>query len=138
MCAMRTGRYIITLAVLAQLACHSPTSPDNRPPQVYGRLAGTVKIGPNCPVEMPGQPCPTPPAAYALRKILVYDERRTRLLFTVDIDSQGLYFIDLVPARYLVDIKGTGLDRSADVPKVIEIHANAVTPLNISIDTGLR
>lgn len=138
MFAMRNGRYLITFAVLAQLACHSPTSPDDRPGQIYGRLAGTVKIGPNCPVETPGQPCPTPPSAYGLRKILVHDELRTRLLFTVDIDSQGLYFIDLVPARYLVDIKGTGLDRSTDVPKVIEIHANTVTPLNISIDTGLR
>ncbi len=138
MYGMRNRRYLITFAVLAQLACHSPTSPNDRPGQIYGRLAGTVKIGPNCPVESTTQSCPTPPSAYALRKILVYDEQRTRLLFTVDIDSQGLYFIDLVPARYLVDLKATGIDRSADVPKVVEIHANAVTSLNISIDTGLR
>jgi hypothetical protein len=97
-----------------------------------------VKIGPNCPVEQAGNPCPTPPSAYTLRKILVFDEKRTRLLDTVDIDTQGLYFIDLAPARYLVDIKGVGLDRSADVPKVIEIHASSVNTLNISIDTGLR
>jgi len=68
----------------------------------------------------------------------VYDEQRTRLLHTVDIDTQGLYAIDLVPARYLVDLKGAGLDRSSDVPKIVEIHANSVTTLNIAIDTGLR
>ncbi len=135
---MRTGRYLITFAALLQLACHGAASPTNPAEQSHGRLSGLVKIGPNCPVEQAGQPCPTPPSAYALRKILVFDEQRTRLLFTVDIDSQGLYFIDLVPARYLVDIKGVGIDHSKDVPKVIEIHANSVTTLDISIDTGLR
>ncbi len=73
-----------------------------------------------------------------MRKIMIYDPARTRLLFTVDIDTQGLYFIDLAPGRYLVDFKGFGLDRSSDVPKAVEIHANVVTTLNISIDTGLR
>jgi hypothetical protein len=97
-----------------------------------------VKIGPNCPVEQPGNPCPTPPSAYSLRKVLIYDEQKTRLLFTVDIDSQGLYFIDLLPGRYLVDLKRAGLDHSSDVPKVVDIRANVVTALDISIDTGLR
>jgi hypothetical protein len=127
----------LVLAILLA-ACHGPTSPTDAQPQSFGRLAGVVKIGPNCPVESATQPCPTPPSAYALRKILVYDEHRTRLLFTVDIDSQGLYFIDLVPARYLVDFKGVGLDRSSDVPAVVIIHASDVTTLNIAIDTGLR
>jgi hypothetical protein len=135
---MRMRGSLITFVAVLQLACHSPTAPTESATKVYGRLAGIVKIGPNCPVEQPGNPCPTPPSAYTLRKVLVYDEQRTRLLDTVDIDTQGLYFIDLVPARYLVDIKGAGLDRSTDVPKVVEIHASSVTTLNISIDTGLR
>jgi hypothetical protein len=135
---MRNARSLVTLALLLQVACHSPTSPTDGGTQARGRLAGVVKIGPNCPVERQGQPCPTPPEAYALRKIAVYDERKSRLLYTVDIDSRGSYLIDLVPARYLIDIKGVGLDRSSDVPKVIAIQANAVTTLNISIDTGLR
>ena len=105
---------------------------------VFGRLAGVVTIGPNCPVEREGQPCPTPPSAYTLRKVLVYDQQRTQLLHTVDIDTQGLYSINLAPAKYLVDLQTVGIDRSADVPKVVEIHANSVTSLNIAIDTGLR
>ncbi len=139
MTTLRIYRYLVPFAALLQLACLGPTSPKNgMGQQPHGRLSGIVKIGPNCPVEQAGQPCPTPPSAYALRKILVYDEQRTRLLYTVDIDSQGLYFIDLVPALYLIDFRGVGLDRSFDVPKTIEIHANNVTTLNISIDTGLR
>ena len=134
---MKSAKRFSTLLVSWLIACQSPTAPLNTS-QVYGRLAGLVTIGPNCPVQQPGQPCPTPPSAYTLRKILVYDEQRTRLLHTVDIDTQGLYAIDLVPARYLVDLKGAGLDRSSDVPKIVEIHANSVTTLNIAIDTGLR
>jgi hypothetical protein len=70
--------------------------------------------------------------------VLIYDEQRTRVLFTVDIDSQGLYVIDLVPGRYVVDLKQNGIDRSGDVPKVVDIHANTVTNVDISIDTGIR
>ncbi len=127
----------LALALLTLAACQGPTDPeqDNRP---RGRLAGLVTIGPNCPVEQVGQPCPTPPSAYSLRKILVFDETRSRQLFTVDIDSRGLYAIDLVPGTYVIDIKGVGLDRSSDVPKTITIKANLVTRVDINIDTGLR
>src|SRR5438094_2620375 len=128
--------------LLILTACHngdSPTDPTTTSSsQAHGRLAGVVTIGPNCPGPTTTQPCPTPPDAYAARKVLVYDEAGTKLIATVDIDSQGAYFIDLVPAKYTVDLKRAGIDRSGDVPKVVEIRANTVTLLNISIDTGIR
>jgi len=133
---MRRAESLVVM--LAVLACHGPTAPLDNVAKVHGRLSGLVKIGPNCPVEREGNPCPTPPDAYALRKILVFDEQRTKLLFTVDIDSQGLYVIDLVTSRYLIDARLVGIDRTSDLPKVVEIHANSVTTLNVSIDTGLR
>jgi hypothetical protein len=132
------ARYLITFAALLQLACQNPTAADVQREQARGRLTGLVKIGPNCPVERAGQPCPPPPGAFAARKIVVYDEQHGRLLFTVDIDEQGNYAIDLVAGRYVVDFKGSKLDRSSDVPKLVEILPNATTTLNISIDTGLR
>src|SRR5262245_32001641 len=127
------------LLLIAAAACHSPTNPNDDPEsQPHGRLAGVVTIGPNCPGPTTTNPCPTPPEAYKQRKILVYNEAKTSLLHTVDIDSQGAYFIDLVPARYTVDLRGVGIDRTADLPKMIDIRANAVTTLNGSIDAGLR
>ena len=134
---MVVRRAIALLVVLA--ACHGSDSPtDPQASQLRGRLAGVVTIGPNCPVETITNPCPTPPDAYALRKVLVYDEAKTKLLVTVDIDSQGLYLVDLPPARYTVDIKKAGIDRASGVPAVVEIRANTVTKLDISIDTGIR
>jgi hypothetical protein len=131
-------KVFFVLATALQPACNSPTAPVSTAPQVHGRLSGLVKIGPNCPVEQPSNPCPTPPSAYAARKILVMDEQGTKTLFTVDIDSQGLYVIDLAPAKYRIDLKPNGIDRSSEVPTVVEIHANSVTTLNVNIDTGLR
>jgi hypothetical protein len=134
---MVVRRAIALLLVLA--ACHAGDSPtDPQASQPHGRLSGLVTIGPNCPVESTTNPCPTPPDAYALRKILVYDEAGQKLLFTVDIDSHGLYAIDLLPGKYLVDVKKVGIDHTGSVPKVVEIRANTVTKLDISIDTGLR
>jgi|SRR5689334_9468324 len=127
------------LLALIVVACHSPTSPNDDPAsEPHGRLAGTVTIGPNCPGPSTTVPCPTSPDAYKLRKILIYNEAKSSLLHTVDIDSQGAYFIDLVPAKYTIDLKGSGADRTGDLPKTVEIHANVVTTLDVNIDTGLR
>jgi len=133
------ARMLIATVVLA-IACHSPTSPESGKTAIteHGRLSGVVTIGPNCPGPQTDKPCPTQPSAYAARKILVYNEAKTTLLFTVDIDSQGLYVIDLAPGKYTVDLKPTGIDRTADLPKVVQIQANTVTVINVNIDTGIR
>jgi hypothetical protein len=123
------------------MACHSPTSPMEGQATTsteHGRLSGVVTIGPNCPVQTETNPCPTQPSAYAARKILIYTATKSSLLFTVDIDSQGLYVIDLVPGTYTVDLMSSGIDRTSDLPKVIDIKANTITVVNVNIDTGLR
>jgi hypothetical protein len=128
----------LVIALALSLSCNhsSPTDPSGNSPT--GTLSGNVTIGPNCPGPQTTNPCPTPPSAYAARKVVVYDSTRSKLLFTVDIDSQGAYLIALQPADYVVDLKPNGLDRSSDVPKSITIHANVVTKVDISIDTGIR
>ena len=139
--AMRPRLLALAIALLIAIGCHSPTSPnDGRgTPAEHGRLSGVVTIGPNCPGPQGANPCPTQPSAYAARKILVYNEAKTNLLFTVDIDSQGLYVIDLAaPAKYTVDLKPNGIDRTSDLPKVVDIHANTVTRVDVNIDTGIR
>lgn len=124
------------------LACHSPTSPTEGKlsgTSEHGRLSGVVTIGPNCPgPETTSNPCPTQPSAYSLRKILIYTETKSSLLFTVDIDSQGLYVIDLVPGKYTVELKPNGVDKTSDLPKVVDITANGIMQLNVNIDTGIR
>ncbi len=140
---MRHRRLLISfIAAVVVAGCHSPTSPNEgllaNTTADHGRLSGLVTIGPNCPgPEKPGG-CPTQPSAYAARKILISNEAKTTLLFTVDIDSQGLYVIDLTPGKYTVDLKPNGIDRAAELPTVVEIRANGVTKLDVTIDTGIR
>jgi hypothetical protein len=127
------------LALLIVLACsgrNSPTDPSTEGPR--GTLSGAVTIGPNCPVETTAGPCPPPPGAYALRKVLVESADGSKVLFTVDIDEHGFYRIDLVPGVYTIDLKKSGADRSADVPAKVTITLGVATILNIDIDTGLR
>jgi hypothetical protein len=128
---------IAVLALLA-LACNqkSPTEPEDT--RVRGLLYGVVTIGPNCPVETVGQPCPPPPEAYALRKVLVYDEAGKQLLYTVDIDSHGRYEAMLLPGKYTVDLKKVGIDKASGVPAVVTVTASKDVKLDIDIDTGLR
>jgi hypothetical protein len=132
-------RAAILLTLLAVLACsgkNSPTDPATQGPR--GTLSGAVTIGPNCPVETTAGPCPPPPGAYALRKVLVESADASKVLFTVDIDEHGFYRIDLVPGVYTIDLKKTGADRSGDVPVKVTITQGVATVLNINIDTGLR
>ena len=133
-------RRLALVVTIAFVACggHSPTSPVDAASLPHGRLTGAVTIGPNCPNEQPQNPCPPAPGAFSLRKVLIYDSTATKLLFTVDIDSHGLYLIELLPGIYTVDLQKSGIDRSADVPAKVTITANHVTTLNIAIDTGLR
>ena len=133
-------RATVLLGVLVLLACNgknsSPTDPATEGPR--GTLSGAVTIGPNCPVETTAGPCPPPPGAYALRKVLVESADASKVLFTVDIDEHGFYRIDLVPGVYTIDLKKTGADRSAEVPAKVTITQGVATVLNINIDTGLR
>jgi hypothetical protein len=128
---------LLLLLVLAA-ACHGSSPTDPTGGLAVGTLTGAVTIGPNCPAENPNDPCPTPPAAYAARKVLVLDSAGTRLLFTVDIDGHGLYLIDLAAGQYTVDLRKSGLDRSSDVPRKVTITRGGSTRVDISIDTGIR
>jgi hypothetical protein len=142
---MRVPTPAVAIAILIlATACHSPTSPSDGAHAAssvadHGRLSGIVTIGPNCPgPETSAGPCPAQPSAYAARKILIYNEAKSEILFTVDIDSQGAYLIDLAPARYTVDLKPNGKDRSNELPQVVDIKANTVTRVDVNIDTGIR
>jgi hypothetical protein len=113
-------RRIALLLLLLMIACKGESPTDPTP--LHGRLSGLVTI------------TPTPqPSEFASRKVLVFDEARTRLLFTVDIDSLGFFFIDLVPGRYTIDLQKPAGDQTSDVPAVVEILPNIVTRHDINI-----
>jgi hypothetical protein len=122
---------LLTVALSGMLISCGTTAETN------GMLEGKVSIGPIIPVQST-TPVPTPPAVYAARKVLVYDNQQSKLLHTVSLDDAGNYRIALKPGRYVVDINHAGIDRSSEVPKTIEIKPGSTLVLNIDIDTGIR
>jgi hypothetical protein len=102
-----------------------------------GTITGTVTIGPLCPVE----PCNLTPAqiaaAYAARRILVFDENLVPV-GEVSIGADGHYAIAVPAGRYTVDLKPIGIDRSPDVPALVSVPAGGYAVLDIDIDTGIR
>lgn len=103
-----------------------------------GILEGNVTIGPICPVEQPGNPCPVPCEMYQARKVLIYDSNGTKLIAEVDINCNGHYSIELKPSIYTVDINRDVFGHVSGVPQKIEISAGQTVELNIDIDTGIR
>jgi hypothetical protein len=68
--------------------------------------------------------------------VLVYLGRA--LVSQAEPSRTGHYWIALAPGFYTVDIYRVGLDRSADVPRAVQIRAGETIKLNIAIDTGIR
>jgi hypothetical protein len=103
-----------------------------------GILEGNVTIGPLCPVE----PCTVSPErlaqAYEARKIIVTPLDRPGSPETVSIGPTGHYEVVLSEGTYRVDVNHLGIDRSAQVPATVAIHAGERVQLDISIDTGIR
>lgn len=103
-----------------------------------GTLAGAVVIGPICPVEQEGVPCPVPPELYAGVDVLVR-EPDGDLVARVDLDDQGHYRMDLAVGRYLVTLDHElGIDRGFSPTHEVEIRPGLRTELDFDIDTGIR
>jgi hypothetical protein len=101
-----------------------------------GTLAGTVTLGPLCPVE----PCTLSRdqivAAYAARPITITTEGGT-FVGSVTADPDTGYSISLRPGTYVVDIRHQGIGGS-NLPGTVTIHAGETVRLDVSIDTGIR
>lgn len=103
-----------------------------------GILEGNVTIGPICPVEQPGHPCPVPCEMYQARKVLIYNSSGTKLIAEAAIDCNGHYRVELKSGGYTVDINHDGFGHISGVPEKIELKSGQTVELNIDIDTGIR
>ena len=103
-----------------------------------GILGGNVTIGPICPVEQPGHPCPVPCEMYQARKVLIYNSSGTKLIAEAAIDCNGHYWVELKSGGYTVDINRDGFGHVSGVPEKIELKSGQTVELNIDIDTGIR
>ena len=101
-----------------------------------GILEGKVTIGPCCPVERPGVPCPCSPETYTLRLVVVYKTNGRTIVASQHLDTNGNYSIDLAPGNYLARVEPAGI--SIGSFQNVTIKSGQATELNFDIDTGIR
>ena len=112
-----------------------------------GTLAGHATVGPICPVEQVGKPCPVPPEAYTARQVGVFaqatastPEGQTNeiLIASKHLDANGNYQFSLMPGTYTIKASGMMVDRLDAVVGTVTIKSGETATLDFSIDTGIR
>jgi len=108
-------------------------------PQKTGIIEGHVTIGPLTPVVREGEIQPTlNPEVYAAREVVIFKSDGKTVFTRLKIDANGNYQAELPVGKYIVDINHSGIDRASGLPMTVEIAENAVTRVDINIDTGIR
>jgi hypothetical protein len=117
----------------AQAATPHPT-PQRCGPNAQSGIAGTVLIGPMCPVMTQDDPCPDPPYAATLmiRDALGHE------LCTTQSGADGLFRVGLPPGSYeVVPVSGAaGLPYAS--PQPVTVEPGRCTEVLISYDSGIR
>jgi hypothetical protein len=106
-----------------------------------GFLAGTISIGPICPVErIPPDPACLPTAeTYKAYPVVVYTSDRKTRIKQLNPSLNGHFSSELSQGKYLVVLETAQKNiGGSNLPVEIAITSSDTTKLNISIDTGIR
>jgi hypothetical protein len=133
-------RRLLLLPTLAWLvACNGSGLEADGP---AGTLAGTISVGPFCPVEVEGEECPAPPGTYESIRVLVYvgPSALGRLVADARPDAEGRFALALPAGTYRVTLEHSiGIPSGASPPfQDARVDAGATTSLSFEIDTGIR
>lgn len=104
--------------------------------QPKGTLQVEVTIGPFCPVEQVGVPCPGPPDAYTSRQVTVFKADGKSVVFKKNLDEHGFFSEDLPAGDYVVSVWPGGIVKPPS--QNVTIKTIQITKLNFDIDTGIR
>ncbi len=126
-------RIALAVAVLALVvgACANKTGTGSGSTGIQGE----VVIGPTCPVEIAGSPCPPAPLA---AKITV--KRDGNVVATLKTGSDGRFRIPLEPGTYTIEaeaLKPNPIQFMHPLPPVT-VRQDGFTGVTISFDSGIR
>lgn len=108
-----------------------PTEPP--PPTGEGGIEGLVLIGPMCPVQREGQPCPDQPYQATISVL----DASGRQVARAQSDAQGGFRLDLPAGDYTLRPEpGPGIEHAGE--QQVRVSAGAYTQVTISYDSGIR
>lgn len=95
-----------------------------------------VTVGPTCPVQIAGRPCPDRP----LQTILtVAGAGSKRVVKSTSAPANGRFSIRLAPGRYRLTIRpAESLLKTAVQQRTVTVQRDAFTVLNLQFDSGIR
>ena len=101
-------------------------------------VAGRVRLGPQCPVEIQGEPCADQPAAgsmVSVAKRLPGDSYAAgEMVARTTTDADGNYRVALPPGKYVVTADAGMSCELMDAP----VSAGVYSKVDIPCDTGIR
>ena len=96
---------------------------------------GSVTVGPSCPVQREGVPCPDRPLAATLLFRNTAGVEVARALS----DATGFYSVALAPGRYtIVPFTPGGATLPRGIPRDVEVAAREWVVAHVSYDSGIR
>lgn len=122
----------LALATVLSLGGCGPDTQTGSPAQDSG-ISGLTVAGPQCPVQIAGQPCPPKPVSARV----VVEDAAGRQLTAFTSDAQGQFRLPLPPGDYVLVSSG---DPGGPFlkPEPVTVVAGRYVELQLMLDTGIR
>jgi len=122
---------LLVLLLLTSCAAGSPAGGDESGSGVRGR----VLLGPTCPVEMEGSPCPDEPIA----GVEVRATRDGEPVAEATSDAQGRFELLLDPGTYTLEaVVGPDTPGMFAKPVDVTVTSGAFVDVVVPVDSGIR
>jgi hypothetical protein len=97
-------------------------------------IRGIVLLGPMCPVEVLGSPCPEEPMAHTEVQVV----RHGDVVATVISESDGTFEVGVPPGDYVVRAVVEGSGPPTAKPVSVTVHGGAFADVQVLVDSGIR
>jgi len=97
-------------------------------------IQGKVLLGPMCPVQQVGSPCPDKP----IEADITVTDSDGKTVATGHSHADGTYRISLLPGSYTVTAKRPGGGFGFGKPVTVNVSDGTDVQLNLLVDSGIR
>jgi hypothetical protein len=122
-------RLLLLLMAMVVVACANGAAGDGT-----SGVRGIVLIGPQCPVQTQGQPCPDVPFASEVRVL----DRDGDEVARAPTGADGRFELALAPGEYTVEAALEEGGPPSAVPQWVTVGAGMFVDVELAVDSGIR